>query len=67
MTECSDTESCESAGRPSGRFRMVGNESEAGPEVRNAATLIGVLATRVGAIPHGNVCLVQSGGSVGLH
>ena len=55
MTECSDTESCESAGRPSRRLRLVWNESEAGPEVRNAATLIGVLATRVGAIPHGNV------------
>ena len=51
MTECSDTESCESAGRPSRRLRLVWNESEAGPEVRNAATLIGVLATRVGAIP----------------
>ena len=37
------------------RLRLVWNESEAGPEVRNAATLVGVLATRVGAIPHGNV------------
>ena len=32
-------------------------ECSAGPEVRNAATLIGVLGTRVGAVPHGNVLL----------
>ena len=45
MTECSDTESCELTGRPSRRLRLD-NESQAGPKVRNAATLIGVLATR---------------------
>ena len=56
MTECSDTESCEFA-RPSRRLRLVWDDSDAGPEVRNAATLIGVLATRVGAVPHGSVLL----------
>ena len=56
MTECSDTESCEFGG-PSRRLRLVWDESEAGPEVRNAATLIGVLATRVGAVPMGTFCL----------
>ena len=53
MTECSDIESCESAATQSG-LRLVWSESEAVPEVRNAATLIGVFATRVSAVPHEN-------------
>ena len=56
---CSDTESCELDG-PVGDSDWFGMSPR--PQVRNSATLIKVLATRVGT-----VFLVQSGGSVGLY